>query len=104
MANVSQDGLWNNQIRTTAGTALLRTSSDPSVNVASMPLLSGVRGRDRLVKGMIVEGLRRATISAAASEFDSAATAVHRALEKVAWPWGRFEGEDDDQAAVYVPF
>eukprot|EP01051_Picozoa_sp_SAG22_P003467 SAG22_NODE_169_length_16721_cov_6.494104_9_plen_699_part_00 len=101
------DGLWNNQIRSTAGTALLRISSDPGVTTASMPLLGGVRGRDRLVKGMVVEGMRRARLSAAASGSGVAAvTAVARALEQAEWPWQQegFQGAEDDRAAVYVPF
>lgn len=96
------DGLWNNQIRTTAGTALLRICSDPVSNCASMPLLAGIRGQDRLVKGMVVEALHRATASAGAS--GTASEAVLRALEHVAWPWEGFRGVHDDCAAVYVPF
>jgi hypothetical protein len=96
------DGLWNNQIRTTAGTALMRVCSDPSANSASMPILAGVRGQDRLVKGMVVEALRRAAASAGA--VGAASQAVWRVLEDVSWPWAGFQGLHDDRAAVYVPF
>ena len=70
-----------------------------------MPLLGGVRGRDRLVKGMVVEGMRRAKVSAAAGG-GVAAGAVARALEQAEWPWEHegFQGAEDDRAAVYVPF
>ena len=96
------DGLWNNQIRTTAGTALLKICSDPAKTAASMPLLGGVRGRDRLVKGMVVEALRRAEATAAGGGL--AASAVWRRLQETVWPWPNFRGAEDDQAAVYVPF
>jgi len=102
------DGLWNNQIRTTAGTALMRVCSDPTSTSASMPLLAGVRGQDRLVKGMVVEALRRAAASVRYSPGlaweRTAAQAVWHELGNVTWPWKGFRGLHDDRAAVYVSF
>ena len=95
------DGLWNNQLRTTAGTALLRICSDPTRTSASMPLLGGLRGRDRLVKGMVVEAMRRAEASASGGGL--ASEKVWRRLQEVEWPWAGFGGAEDAQAAVYVP-
>eukprot|EP01043_Picozoa_sp_COSAG02_P022777 COSAG02_NODE_1193_length_13958_cov_4.939029_14_plen_669_part_00 len=101
-AGFRADGLWNNQIRTTAGTALMRLCSEPSARGASMPILAGVRGQDRLVKGMVVEALRRA--AASAGPVGTASHAVWHALEDVSWPWEGFQGLHDGCAAVYIPF
>ena len=67
-----------------------------------MPLLGGTRGRDRLVKGMVVEAMRRAETSAAGGGL--AASAVMKKLQELKWPWEQFRGAEDEQAAVYVPY